>query len=256
MRARGIAWYEARVVFGLSAALAALIPPLFALLQWFVWSRRLDPPIEWEITRAFALTVGLAAGLGAAHLMGVERQEGFDELRRTYPESPWRLPLLRTGGAVAAALLPLLLTMLVFWLGYGPYDLGATVLPALAPAVFLLGLGLLLGNLTGSYWTAGGGVLCYWFFEMFTRNDPVTGPLYLFHQTYPVDGVDDDLNRALVAGIGVAMLVANALWAARRTGGRWRAVRRPVGEGLVPSRAARPGRSPGGSDDEGLGTRR
>jgi hypothetical protein len=217
VRARGIVWYEARVVFGLSSVLAALIPPLFALFQWFVWTQRLEPAYEWEITRALTLTVCLAGGLGAAHLMGVERQEGFDELRRTYPESPWRLPLLRTAGAVATTALPLLLAMVIFRIGYGPYDLGTTVLPALAPAAFLLGLGLLLGNLTGSYWVAGGGVLAYWFFEVFTRSDPVTGPLYLFHPIYPVAGVSNDLNRALVTGLGVAMLAANALWTARRT---------------------------------------
>ncbi|MDI3339815.1 MAG: hypothetical protein QJR03_04710 [Sphaerobacter sp.] len=236
MRARSIAWYEARVVFGASAALAALIPPLMALFQWFIWSQRLEPATEWEITRVFELTTGLAAGLGAAHLMGVERQEGFHELRRTYPESPWRLPLLRTAGAIATLLLPLLLTMLCFRLSYGSYDLGETVLPALAPALFLLGLGLLLGNVTGNYWVAAGGVLGYWFVELITRGE-VTGTLFLFNRTYPVDGVSDGLNRALLVGIGVGLLVLNALWAARRPG--WREAgrfgKRPVGgAGRVP----------------------
>lgn len=217
MRTRGALWYEARIAFGLSSALPVLLLPGYALVAWFVWSQRPQPPILWEVTRGFELVAPLAAALSAAHLMGVEREAGFADLRRSYPEHPWRLPLLRTAGAIGLGLLSLLLGILCFQLAYGTFSLWDTVLPALAPAVYLLGLSLLAGNLSGSYWLAAGAALGYWFVEMLTRGD-ITKGFFLFNETYPVAGVSQVLNRVLLAGIGLMLLIANGYVSARRVG--------------------------------------
>lgn len=220
MRPHGIAWYEGRIAFGLSSLLPALLLPAYALLQWFFWQRGLARPALADLIKSFEVALPLATGLAAAHLMVVEREERFAELRATYPEPPWRLPLLRTGGALLLGSLTLLAAALAYRLAYGPYPVRDVLLPALPPALYLLGLSLLVGNLSGSYWAAAGTVLGYWFLEVYRQGD-LTGILFLFDRTWPRLAVDYAANRWLLAGLGVALLLANAwLGARRRAGGR------------------------------------
>lgn len=209
MRTKNILWYETRVVFGLSALGAILLPVLVAAFQWLAWANRATPPLAYEAIRALELMVPLAAGLGAAHLMAVEHQEHFAELRRTYAESPWRLPLLRTGGALALGLLTTVVSAVIIRLGYGPYAIDQVVFPAVAPALYLLGIALLFSNLSGTQWAAAGAVMAYWFIEVFTMGSLTKG-LFLFNTSYPVDNVAQTTNRALLIGIGLGLLVLNA----------------------------------------------
>jgi hypothetical protein len=201
--------YEARIIFGVTAALPVLGLPLAAFVEGLMWHR--DPihaPQAIDVLRTFEVVLPLATGLAAAHLMTVEREEGFDELRRSYPEATWRVPLLRVAGACLLALVGLALGLIGFRLAYGPFDAAALVGPAIPPALVLLGLALATGNLTGSYWPAAAAVMGVWFLEFQTKG-AVTKTLFLFDASWPVAGVDYDLNRGLLALLGLALIAAN-----------------------------------------------
>jgi len=208
MRPRSTAWYEARIAIGLSSLLPALLLPAYALLQGFFWQRGLAAPRLFELVRSFELILPLAAGLAASRLMAVEREERFHALRASYPEPRWRLPLLRTAGGLFVGTVAWVAGALIYRLAYGPYPAAEVLLPALAPALYLLGLSLLVGNLSGSYWTAAGTVLSYWCFEVFKQGE-LTGVLFLFDRTWPLRTVSYAANRWLLAALGVALLLAN-----------------------------------------------
>ncbi|MFZ5814299.1 MAG: hypothetical protein ACOY93_03235 [Bacillota bacterium] len=208
--------YEARLGLGLNALLAGLMLPAYATLQWYLWVRSGSLPPPLHLLRAFELILPLSAALGAAHLMLIEREEGFHELRLSYPENRWRLPLLRTAWALALTLLGLAVGAVLFRLGYGPYPLDETVVPALAPILALLGLSLLVGNLTGSYWVAAGAAMSWWLLDAVSRGT-YTRLFFLFNATWPCAGVDPTVNRWLLALLGLALLAVNAGLSARRT---------------------------------------
>jgi hypothetical protein len=153
--------------------------------------------------------------------MTVEREEGMEELRTSYPETPWRLPAARTLIALILTVVALLLGEAAFRLVFGPLPLHELVPPALAPALFLLSLSLLIGNLTGSYWLATALVLGYWFFELQTRGE-ITEVFFLFQRSWPLEGVDYDLNRRLLAGTGLLLLALNSLVSIGRKRGKRR----------------------------------
>ena len=208
--------YEARIIFGVTAALPVLGLPLAALVEGLMWSREPVPaPHLVDVLRTFEVVLPLATGLAAAHLMTVEREEGFDELRRSYPEATWHVPLLRTAGAILLALLSLALGVAAFRLVYGPFDIPAIIGPALPPALVLLGLSLGMSNLTGSYWLAAAATMGYWFFDFQTKG-AVSKTLYLFDASWPLPGLDHDLNRGLLVVAGLAMIVANGYISALR----------------------------------------
>lgn len=218
-RSKPALYYEFRVSLGAAALLPMLGLPAFALLQWlFVLSSGLDVG-QHELLRAFELVLPLSAGLAVAHLMTIEREENVAELRSSYPEAPWRLPAARTLVAFILVVVALLVGASAFRLVFGPVPWRELIPPALAPALFMLGLSLLAGNLTGSYWLAAAVVLTYWFFEIQTRGE-ITEMLFLFQRSWPLEGVDYDLNRRLVAGLGALFLMLNVGWSARRKGGK------------------------------------
>jgi hypothetical protein len=204
-----IARYEAQIIFGVTAALPVLGLPLAAFVEGLMWQRPYSPtPQLIDVLRIFEVALPLMTGLAAAHLMTVEREEGFDELRRSYPEATWRVPLLRTAGACLLALISLALGLVGFRLAYGPFDVGVIVGPAIPPALVLLGLALTAGNLTASYWLAAAAVMGTWFFEFQTKG-VVTKTFFLFEASWPVPGVDYDLNRGLLVLVGVALIATN-----------------------------------------------
>ena len=214
MRARPALLYEARLVAGLSGLLPCLGLPAYAVLSWLLWgSPGGETPLPM-IASAFEIILPLAAGLSAAHLMTIETEEGFDELRRSYPEPRLRLPLLRSGASLAFLLLAMILGAAAFHWIWGPFDLSAAALPSLAPAVFLSGLSLLASGISRSYWVSSGVVMGYWFLELQTRGQ-LTGALFLFATTWPVSNVYYALNRALLAGLGLAFFALNTAWFAR-----------------------------------------
>jgi ABC-type transport system involved in multi-copper enzyme maturation permease subunit len=201
--------------------LPLLVLPLYALIGLLTWTSRDTRPELYEMTLAFEIILPLGVGLAAAHLMSLEREEGFDALRRSYPEAFWQVPLLRLVGAVVFAAISVLITIGLFLAAYGPFDLGSVVLPALAPGLYLLGMALLVNNLSGNYWASAGVVLAYWFIEL-QWNGAVTGSLYLFNESLPRPGVDPLLNRWLLVVVGGGMLLANvaySAWRRRRAGG-------------------------------------
>jgi len=218
MRTKSPLYYETRLVAGLAGLLPCLGLPAFAVLSRLLWGRfDAEMPLPM-IVNAFEIILPLGAGLSAAHLMTIETEEGFAELRRSYPESRLRLPLLRSGAALAFLFLALTLGAFAFHFLWGPYDVFAAVLPSLAPALFLTGLSLLIGGLSHSYWAAAGVVLVYWFLELQTRGK-ISGTLFLFATVWNWREVSYPLNRSLLAGLGFAFFVINAAWYAYRNGG-------------------------------------
>lgn len=219
--------YEARLVAGFAGLLPCLGLPAYAVLSRLLWGRfDAEMPLPM-IVNAFEVILPLAAGLSAAHLMTIETEEGFDELRRSYPESRLHLPLLRSGAALAFLLLALTLGAFAFHFIWGPYEILAAVLPSLAPSLFLTGLSLLIGGLSRSYWAAAGIVLVYWFLELQTRGK-ISGALFLFLTVWNWREVSYPLNRSLLTGLGFAFFAINAAWYAYLNGGSIR--RSAIGE--------------------------
>jgi hypothetical protein len=223
MRPKPSLWYEARVTLGFTSLLPLLGLPAYALFTWLLawnhWSVVQAP----DIVMAFEIILPLCAGLAAAHLMSVERDAGFDELRRTYAESPWRLPLLRTLSALFITLTALLLGLLAFYLAFGLFPFQEALITALPPALFVLGLAMLVNHLSGSYWAGAGTVMAYWFMEITTRGK-VTGAVFLFAGTLGEQAETYLLNRWLLVGIALLLLALNAWIYALRPG--WRGMRK------------------------------
>lgn len=218
MRQHSAVWYELRVGLGLTAWLPALLLPAYAALLWLLWHYGLADRQLTALERSFELILPLAAGLGAAHLMAVEREARFDELRATYPEPRWRLPVVRTAGALLVGLVSALAGAALFRCGFGPFDLRAVLLPGIAPALYLTGISLLVGNLAGSYWAAAGTIMGYWFFEVLQRGQQ-TQWIFLFARTWPLEEVSYGANRWLLAGAGLGLLLLNIWLSMRRRGG-------------------------------------
>jgi hypothetical protein len=218
MNLRHLLYYEFRIVFGLASLPPALLLPAYLLLGILTWVSRESTPTLLDALRAFVLILPLSVGLLAAHLMTVEREEDFDELRRTYPEPTVWLPLVRTFGALLVGTISALASHLLLNI-MGSFALSDTLLPAIAPSLMLLGIGLLLDNTTGSYALTAAVVISYWFIELQTRGS-VTGVLFLFQAAIPQPNVNTNLNQGLLAVIGVVLLVANALYSAWRRRGR------------------------------------
>lgn len=220
-------FYEARLAAGLTSLLPCLGLPVYAVLSRLIWGRY-DEIALGTLRNAFVILLPLAAGMSSAHLMGIESEEGFDELRHSYPEPRLRLPLVRGGAALAFLLLASALGTLAFWLAYGPFDLLPALLPAFSPALFLCGLSLLIGGLSRSYWAAAGATMGWWFLELQTRGQ-ITGALFLFRTVWPHAGVSPELNHTLLSGIGLAFFLVNAFVYAYRGG--WSLGRRKLGVG-------------------------
>jgi hypothetical protein len=216
------AYYEARIAFGLSSALPLLMLPAYAFFGWLSWASREAVPSFEEISRAFEVALPLTAGLLSAHLMNIEREEGFDELRRSTQEKSWRLPLLRTSGAITYTLIAALVAAALFRLAGGDFMLADVLIPALPPTLVLLGLSLLMGNLSGNYWASAGAVIAHWTLDLYMMGR-VSQTLFLFDASFPLPEVNYDLNRLLLTALGILLLglnVAFSAWRRRRGGGR------------------------------------
>jgi len=218
MAAKSYLWYELRIAFGWASILPALLFPAYALLGWAVWSSHDQQPTLSELAVICELLLPLAAGLLAAHLMSIEGDEAFDHIRRSYPETWWRVPLMRTVMSVALVLCAAALGALIFRMAYGDYPLADILFPALPPALYLLGLALLVNNLTGNAWISGAVILGYWFIEYISRGQ-YTGALFLFRSTMP-NTTDYGLNRGLLTGLALILITVNALYSGWRRRGR------------------------------------
>ena len=82
MRTTSPLYYEMRLVAGLAWLLPCLGLPAFAVLSRLLWGRfDTEMPLPM-VVNAFEIILPLAAGLSAAHLMTIETEEGFADLRR------------------------------------------------------------------------------------------------------------------------------------------------------------------------------
>ena len=219
--ARGLVWYEGRVLLEWSALLPVLALPGYALLRWLVERSSGDSASFAVILRAFEVILPLASGLSAAHLLTVEHDEGFEELRRSYPEPAFRLPLLRIAAALVLCLAAFAVGYAACQFAWGPLNAVQILAVVLPPAVFLVGLSLLVAEVSHSYWGAAGVVMGYWFLEVLTRGN-LTGRLYLFDGSMPLQGWPDPLNRWLLLGAGLILLVITAVHYGRPNGWRIR----------------------------------
>jgi hypothetical protein len=206
--------YEAKVAFGAMALMPALLVPLYALFLFWVSRQRTESLSVWTAARDLELLLPLTAALASAHVMTVEREARFDELRAGYPEHPLRLPLLRTAGALMLAAAFAWLSVAIVRLVLGSFA-PQIALPALAPTLALLGAVLLVGNLTGDYWIAAAVALAWWFGETQTRG-AYTGWLALFAYRWPGGEAPYALNRRLLTGLGIVFLIINCYISARR----------------------------------------
>jgi hypothetical protein len=218
MLTRNIAYYEARIVFGLASLLPLAMLPGYMLLGWLLWTTRGSLPSLTQIRSVFEFVLTLAGGLACAHLMTLEREEGFDEIRRTYAEPSWRMPITRALEAAAFIGISGLLAALLFAFAYGQYDFAQMMLPAFAPALYLAGLALLVNNVSGSYWIAAGVALAYWYGE-WTSQGAYTGVFYLFQHSMPVRDIDPTLNRVLLLGGALLFFALNIAYSAWRRRG-------------------------------------
>lgn len=218
MAIRSVVYYEARIVFGITALLPLLILPGYMLIGWIVWpSRQTSPPLP-QIVSVFELVLALSSGLACGHLMTIEREEGFDEIRRTYAEPSWRVPLLRALEAVVFIAISGLLAALLFYFGYGGYDFNQVALPAFAPALYLAGMALLVNNISGSYWVTAGVIVGYWYGDLTTQGT-YTQALFLFNHSTPLPELDPSLNRALLIGGALVFFALNTAYSAWRRRG-------------------------------------
>lgn len=221
MLTRNVAYYEARVVFGLASLLPALLLPAYALLGGLIWATQNRIPRFGELQSAFIFGLPLGAALAAAHLMTIEREENFDALRRSYPEASWRMPLIRIIGAVFLMVASAVVSALIFRFIYGDYDLSQSVLPAFAPALYLIGLTLLVNNILGNYWVSAALVTGYWYLE-YMSGGAYTHSLFLFNALAPLPDVDPALNRGLLiaaALFGFTLNIVYSGWRRRRAFG-------------------------------------
>lgn len=219
MRTKNIAYYEARIAFGMASLLPLMLLPGYMFLGWILWTSRQETPSLHQITTVFELVLALSGGLACAHLMTIEREEGFDEIRRTYTEPAWRIPVIRTLEGLAFIALSGLLAAACFYLVNGQYDFSQIVLPGFAPALYLCGFALLINNVTGSYWAAAGIITAYWYSE-FVSNGFYTRAFFLFDHSRPLPGLDPNLNRGLLLLGALVFFILNAgfsIWR-RRSG--------------------------------------
>jgi hypothetical protein len=218
---RNVAWYEARMVFGAASLLPTLLLPAYGLLGWVVWVSQNTTPLPGEVHNAFVFILPLGSALAAAHLMTIEREEGFDALRRSYPEPPWRIPLIRSAEAVLLMVLSTVISCLIFGYMFDELDLGQIALPALAPALYLTGLALLINNFAGNYWVSAASVTAYWYVEMQSMGD-YTGSLFLFNPVAPRPGLDPNVNQALLvatAALWLGLNIGYSVWRRRQAFG-------------------------------------
>jgi hypothetical protein len=215
---KNIIYYEARITFGFTSLLPLLLLPGYTFLGWMVWAGRGTAPSFDEAVRVFEFLLSLSGGLAAAHLMTIEREEGFDELRRSYSERRWQIPILRSTITVMFITASAAIAAGIFYFAFGSYNLRQLVLPAFAPAFYLCGLALLINNVSGSYWISASVIAAYWFGE-FLSGGYFSQSLYLFNHSAPFPGVDAQLNRLLlVVGFLIFALLNTVFTTIRRRG--------------------------------------
>jgi hypothetical protein len=203
---------EIKVVFGLTALLPIPALAAFGVLEGLLYNGSLQAADELSIivVRDFGLFLPLIAALSSAHLMSVEKDEGFDELRHSYPESLSRQSLLRTVIALVQTLMAFCLGWITYSLAFGRMIPPGVLLPVIPATLYLMALSMLVDHLTGSYWAAAGVSLGYWLIEVQIRRIS-TSPFYLFNAIWPSPGFDPKINLFLLSMAGILLFAVNIL---------------------------------------------
>jgi hypothetical protein len=208
MKSNPFLWYETRLAFDFSALLPAFGLPVYAVISKLLMGRYdSELPIS-SLINTLVILLPLVSGFSTAHLMSIEQEANFNELRNTYPKPAWWIPVIRGGLAFVLLLVCAMAGWLAFRLVWGSKDYITALLPALPPAIYLTGLSLLTGRLTRSYWAAAGATMVYWFLELQTRGQ-VTGVLFLFNPVWPSMDFSMMLNRSLQVGVGISFFIFN-----------------------------------------------
>lgn len=204
--------YEILVSGHWGALLSCLGIPAYALLTRLIWGRydELSPGMLLE---SYVILLPLFSGLAAAHLMSIEAETRFEELRLSYPEPRFRLPLIRVLMALALMTLQMalgMLTFIVLWRipAFNPFPFVTLAIP---PTIFLIGVSMMVNHLSRSYWVAAASVMIWWFIDLQTHGQ-LTGVLFLFHPVWPTAGVSAVMNQALLLVAGMGAFTINLLW--------------------------------------------
>ncbi|MEM8531514.1 MAG: hypothetical protein AAGF95_11760 [Chloroflexota bacterium] len=210
MHPRTMAYYEARMTISSSMVCAILL--LLGYAAFVGWSQRAGylPLTATDMTNDILLILPLCVALGVAHMMTLEVEARMVELRASYAEPRWLLPLVRTINTLAITLSLMLVGSFALWVSYGPYDLFNVWLPALPPTLCLIGATLLVGSLSGNYWVAAGVALTWWFFDIQTRGE-YTQLLFLFNERWPLEDIQSRQNNMAVSLLGVVLIVVNGI---------------------------------------------
>jgi hypothetical protein len=213
--ARNVIVYELRAVFGIGSLLPLLLPPCAACISIVNRLAYDVTPTTAEMARTLEFGLPLASALAASHLMSAEREAGFDELRNTYPERIWRVPLLRSALLIVLALVSAVVTVAIYRIvGGAAYE---DMLPMLPPTLFLAALALLVNRASGSYWLAAAVIIAYWIGDYLSAGQ-YSGTFYLFAATAPNGKVDYLMNRLTLTTAAIGMCAAVALWRGVRRG--------------------------------------
>jgi len=207
-------WIEIKLVFAHGGWLPLLILPGAVLWLWLMTISLATGIPDW-VSRMLEVVLPVVAAFSAAPLMNMESQHDFYELRASYPEPWWKLPLDRSLIAILWTLLALGLGELALQVSGSSLSL-ISILPSVSPTLFLMGFSLLVGNLTQNYWAAIGVSVGIWFFNLVAENiltqNVVTGSIFLFAYSWPPEKVAYPVNRGLLAGIGILFFVLNSGW--------------------------------------------
>lgn len=204
--------YEIFISGHCSTLLSCLGIPAYALMTRLLLGRyeELSPGILLE---SFVILLPLFSGLAAARLMSIEGENRFEELRLSYPEPRFRLPLIRVLMALALITLEMVLGMLTFMVLWGMPTFNPIPLMILAipPTIFLTGVSMLINHLSRSYWIAAASVMMWWFIELQTRGK-LSGVLFLFYPLWPTTDTSAVTNQILLLVAGMGAFILNLFW--------------------------------------------
>lgn len=204
--------YEILIEERWSALLSCLGIPVYALLTRLVWGRY-DELSPGTLLLSYVILLPLFSGLAVAHLMSIETETRFEELRLSYPEPRFRVPLIRTLIALALVGFEIvlgLLTFIVLW-GMPTFNPLPFVLLAVPPTIFLTGFSMLVNHISRSYWVAAASVMMWWFIELQTRGK-LSGVLFLFYPLWPTKDTSAVMNQMLLLVVGMGAFILNLFW--------------------------------------------
>lgn len=197
--------YDSRISLGWLFWLPLVIVPILSLISFLLW--REQGATERDLLGIIEIWLPILIGAMTAPLMSREAEVNFQELRKSYPENRLRIPVQRTLLSFIFLLLLWILAMISFLFSFGSYDIIIFIIP-IAPCFFVMGLSLLIGNLSQNYVLATAIVLLYCLFESQTGGS-ITGLFYLFNGFLP-NGTPLLLNRCLLFIASFVLFFLNA----------------------------------------------